>query len=496
MSVLSSSHVRFEISNEGWKRMNAGRKPYELVREAISNAFDATDVTEVYVNFVGRNGRYVVTIEDNCPDGIKDPALLSTVFMTDKEDSNLKRGRKGRGIKEFIAAAEHATVETVGHTIMFDTGRKVLTNNRTRGTKIVAEFEWKWTDIVEAEKYLRRIIVPPGLDFYVNNSIVWQNRPHSNFQASLRTHVIRDGVQVDDYAVGTVNIVHLKPGEREGWLYELGIPVQPLSCRFHIDVQLRIPMNDTRNSADEYYIKGLYSKVLEHLIDRKLPKKMFTQEWALSALSSASSDVVRKAMNRMFGEGSKPLVLKSRTNRAANDLAVQHGHKLIDVEGLPFNVEIAAGYVLPKAEAVAAKIEAAAKGDEVQAYEADPRGKVTALTQFVSERVIGTNVEVRFFKKDRDFTGHMREADFCANSKVIRFNTNADLGLEQPLNPKFIAVLCHELAHNAHQEHNDEFRREVERISGEVAMLMIDCRLEVLAAVAPVVKRRGVRLAK
>ena len=42
----------FEIDNNGWKRMNAGRPPYELVKELIQNVLDENFlITEGSGNF-------------------------------------------------------------------------------------------------------------------------------------------------------------------------------------------------------------------------------------------------------------------------------------------------------------------------------------------------------------------------------------------------------------------------------------------------------------
>src|SRR5271157_6303290 len=97
----------FDISNEGWRRLNVGRPLGALLREAVQNAFD-NDVNRVSIQIAPDR----IVIEDDGRGGFADERLVYTVFLTDKNDSPVKRGRKGRGLKELISAMDSATVET------------------------------------------------------------------------------------------------------------------------------------------------------------------------------------------------------------------------------------------------------------------------------------------------------------------------------------------------------------------------------------------------
>ena len=118
---MSSSSQWFDISNKGWTRMNAGRPPYELVRELVQNVLDE-DFRKASLNFGVKGNDFVITIEDDVVAGIFDSELITTVFMTGKEDCHLKRGRKGRGLKELLSVCYKAEVKIrkmcTGHRIV------------------------------------------------------------------------------------------------------------------------------------------------------------------------------------------------------------------------------------------------------------------------------------------------------------------------------------------------------------------------------------------
>lgn len=490
MEYLSHSKNRFELSNIGWRRMNAGRDAYELVREAVANAFDQDDVTSINVKIEAMDiGGTQVVIEDNSVRGIEDPSLVSTVFMTDKGDSPKKRGRKGRGLKELISAADHATIDTVGHRIEFAEGRTVYSNTRKQGTSVsVYVSDWGLESRHGIRSYLFRMIPPLATDLYIDGIRVAPKRVRTVLQADLEAPCVIDGVQINQTHNTAVNITNLAKGETEGWLYEMGVPVQSIKTKFHIDVQQRIPLNDNRTTVDSYYLKVLYGLCLKHLMP-SLSRGALKQEWATLGIGYADVDVMKEFVRKMFGSTTAN-VIKSY-NKQSNDVVQQHGMQLIDTDGMPWSVEEALKKTLRSADMVAASIDASDVGKDVQPHVADPHGKATALIRYLGQEVLGRDLTVRFFERGAIFTGKMRLADFNPETLTIRFNVAAGFNFNNPINPELLSTICHEFGHMTTIHHDAAFHDAVSKISGMVSTILWTKRAEVAACIGRMTKPAG-----
>ena len=472
--VIHSSNKRFEIDNEGWRRMNAGRKAADLIREAISNTFDAEDVSEVRVNL----SPGMVIVEDDSHSGIGDVNLITTVFMTNKVDSHLKRGRKGRGIKELISAAEYAEVDTVGQRVIFNEGRTVTTSSRKRGTKVTVKVKnWGAAEIHDACTYLNRIIPPEGVKFFINNTEVIRRKTRTYFNAHLQTQIVEGDIQKSVYRYGDVHIVNLAKGEREGWVYEMGVPVQQIPAPFHIDVQQRIPLNDNRDSVDSYWLSCLYGDIIKVLV-RGMSLGAMKYMWFQFGLSyiydvEISSIILRK----LFGDLTK-VALKS-DNPLANDVARQHGYLIIDTKSASDAlVRIMEGHI-PSADKIAGKIEEQKVDTEIDPDVIDPTGRLRDLTQYLAINLIGQKIHVNFFARQKDFTGAIRLAHFSKKNMTLGFNTISNLNLKDATSPLILSTICHELTHYYVDNHDVEFLTSFQDMSGRMAKLFLEHRDEI-----------------
>lgn len=477
--ILEQSATRFQISNEGWTRMNAGRSASDLIREAVSNTFDADGVTEVRVSIYPG----LAIIEDNSPTGIGDPNLVSTVFMTDKSDSATKRGRKGRGLKELISAARTALVDTIGYTIKFGEGRTVLANDRTLGTKITVDVpRWDGAEVEKARAYLHRIIPPPGVRFEVNDIQINTRRTRCTFNHNLKTHVVVNGVQKDTYLPTNVNVVNLAKGETEGWIYEMGIPIHPVKTKFHIDVQQRVPLNDNRDVVDSYYVSGLYGHLLSDMID-SLSLGALKQEWAQQGITHVYDNSVKeKIVRKMFGDMRK-LAVKTQHKRA-NDVAQQAGFQVIDIKTLSSGMEELVASIVSDTETIAKRLEESQPQTFVDGGLVDPGGRVEMVVRYLGKQLLKRDLSTYFFKRTMDYTGHLRAAEFDDSRDCIGFNVNAGLPLHDPLHPNILSLVVHELAHAKTPLHNEEHAEEMQRLSGLLATLCLTQRDALLGLVS------------
>ena len=467
--VLERSETRFQISDDGWARMNAGRDAGDLIREAVSNTFDAEGVTKVFIEI----GVGYATIEDNSPSGIGDPRLITTVFMTAKEDSHLLRGRKGRGLKELISAAAWAEVDTIGHRVVFKEGRERYASNRAVGTKVtVKAAQWDKEATDAAVAYLKKIIAPANIKFYLNGTEVAQSKIRSSFACTLNTQIVESGIQRTVYRYTTVNIVNLKKGETEGWLFEMGIPVQRINTKFHVDVQQRIPLNDNRDIVDQYYLNDLYSEILNHNI-KSLNKTTLREEWVLRGMPCANHDASIAYVEKMFDEKADKIALKGN-DALANDTVKMHGFKLVDLTHLPSGVATNLARVAQSAEVLAKKIEDVTTKDNIDPASVDPTGSFRTIVKYIAKKVIGKDLNINFFSKGMMFTGMYRVAEYNNKTTTMGFNISEGVPFNKPLDAYTISTVIHELTHEYVSDHDNEFLKRFEQISGVVAKLMFD----------------------
>lgn len=466
--MTQKSSTWFEISNQGWKRMNAGRTIGHLTREAISNVFDAEGVTTCIVTMLPGQ----ITVEDDAPGGITDKSLVTTVFMTDKEDDATKRGRKGRGLKELIAAGTHAIVETVGYTVQFNadgTREDLPVSERTRGTRVsVYNEEWQGDALGEGIVYLRRFIPPETVKMTINGTPVRPSTVRESFKGYLRTTTIKDGKQIEEYRMSTVHIRNLRKGERKGWVYEMGVPVQEIGTKFDVDVQQRIPMNDNRDVVNAGYLPALYGEIIENMIE-DLPKAELKEKWVLDGLVYVGQSIKEKYARRLLPPKS---VIRSGNSRA-NDKAKQNGYELIDISNMPSEARSAIRDVIQDAEQVAQEIE-----DSTDITQRDDlRGEYSLtvrMLEWLAHTVTGQRHKITFMERSKSFTGTQAEADYSAATNTLRFNILAtSIPLGQPLSPRVLEIFVHELAHRERAEHDEMFLREVERLAGALAATMV-----------------------
>jgi hypothetical protein len=469
---VPSHHTWFEISNEGWKRMNAGRSLGHLVREAISNVFDAPGATSCRVTVEPGH----VVVEDDSPQGIRDKGLITTVFMTDKEDSVVKRGRKGRGLKELISASERAVVETVGHAIQFnqDGTREEVSGGTQRGTRVEAwNKEWGDPAAHEAIEYLERFMPPEDISFILNGHRRTGTKILHRIKATLQTQHIVGGVQRDEYRQTEIFIRNRRDGEKTSSVYEMGIPICNLDMPWHADIQQRVPLNDNRDQVSDEYQRRMGAAVLDGIIS-EMSKRSLSDEWVLSAIRFANDNTQRQYA-KMLTDGAKGMVIKS-DSKNANDKAKQEGYELLDISNMPWAAQNVLSRFIVTSEALVKDIEKRTQPvsqDELR----EQYQEMVALFEHAAEQFTGEKHTVSFMQKPRSYTGKYKLATYTADTRTIRFNTlYNDFHFDKPLQPKLVGVFLHELGHFDEEEHDQRFQDAVERYAGLFAQLLWDKR--------------------
>jgi hypothetical protein len=461
----------FDIDNAGWKRMNAGRPPYELVKELIQNVLDES-FNIVNIDYEFKDNVFSLCIEDDIEGGFANSSLITTVFMTSKEDSHLKRGRKGRGLKEFLSVCKTAKVETVGKTVEFcsDSTRKEYVNNRTVGTKIscaIVEEGWNQEAVISINNFLKRVIVYSGKIFVNGKLIKDKVKIAKKGHCYLMTQIIRDNKQIDISEYTTISIYD--KSDKDGWIYEMGIPVCTTDIPYDVDIHQRIPLNDNRNEIGKYYLKMVKLYVVQALIDQ-LSKKDYIG-WASETFNSYYNyniDERKVILSKFIND--KTLV-KSKS-RIVNDRAKQKGFELFDIgmynDGLKdfFENEV------KLADKIISDIEKFTKELDVEPTETE--FEFISKLEDLIKKAIDKEIKIGIIEKPKDIVSDnvtLAIHGYNGDLPYIKYNRIAlsKKVFENPYGEKALDILIHELGHEDSNEHEFNFINAVTKYAGKIA---------------------------
>lgn len=321
---------RFSVSAEGMRELHKSRTPESLVKELIQNAWDEeTTVCKVTVRHRSRN-RVLVSVEDD-GEGFRNIDDAYTLMgETSKRADPEKRGRFNLGEKEVLSVAVYAVVQTVGWTVDFppEGGREVSQNDRKSGTVVEAMMPWTKA---EAERLVERLMLfraPAGCKYTVNDIEVERREALKVHTATLSTLIqSAPGEPMRPTRRKTeLHIASVSDPEGKGWIYEMGIPIQPIDLPYDVDVQQKVPMPPNRDTVSESYLQDVYAETL-NCMHGEMEREEFGETWVRTAVedSRISEDAVRATVERRYG---RKAVLWS-SDRNANAEAMDKGYQVI-----------------------------------------------------------------------------------------------------------------------------------------------------------------------
>ena len=447
-----TSTRRFEVSEAGMRELNAGRDPWDLVKELVQNSWDEAPIAtycRVTVEPQSAGNTTLVTAEDNGP-GFRNVADVFTLMgHTSKRLTATQRGRFNTGEKDVISVAIEAEVETVGQTVTFPSSgsRDSTPNQRRRGTVVKVLMPWDTKQSNELIGMLQCFRPPLNCRLFVNDVEVPPRLATAVRAVSLPT-VIQDAPNQPLRTSERRSEIHLvepyDPG-RGRWIYELGIPVQTIDCPWDVDVMQKIPMSPPRNAVQEAYLNRIYAEVLNEC-HGSLERDEFGSQWVKRAIEHprVGSEAVRSTVKGRYGSAN---AVFSTLDQDANRRASDNGYGVINPGGLS------------KKEIEAIKKHAGVKAsDEVfptppqplDDYEAEPDSNQARFAEWVVEMAgyCDLSATVRYFAEP----GNQRLADCSASTAkpILRFN-EAQLGrafFQPPYgSAEHLDLLLHELGH-------------------------------------------------
>jgi hypothetical protein len=460
----------FDVDLSGWIAKNRGRAMSALIKEPIQNAMDE-NVSVIKVTL--KEG--YVEIEDDSELGIEELKNVFTLFASGKADNPTKRGRMGRGLKEFISACDFAEVRTTTGTVFFnvnDQTRDVDESVRTSaGTIIIGKTErWGNSNLAEALMFLRRMLMPEGMTLIVNvngeDHVIEYREPESIiYPAYLTTVWIENGYEKK---LGkSCNLEIHRTTEKNGYLCEMGIPVQPLECPYILNVQQRIPMNPNRDAAAV--------ESVEEILARFINQNDFTYEelkkaWIQKRLGDyrITTSVVKDFMHRLFGDN-----VIVGTNGAHNDNARQHGYVVIKKSNVSDEFYDRLKKILPTATSVCKEIESQISRMEVPAKSSEKY--LLNFVELLAREVLEEEYEVGIMECQPDSKGFLTMADHFNDGSTAKICLNrlAEFNWQVPFAPENTSVIIHELSHYYSKEHDMLFHDYYEKLFSKFMNLVV-----------------------
>ena len=461
---MADKKPRFEIDHAGMRELQEGREPWQLVKELVSNSWDeAVTRCEVTVtNFEPRKTK-VVCYDDGAGFANIDDAWI-LMRTTPKRLNPTVRGRFNIGEKEIISVAKTARIMTSGKIIIFPEagGRQVRTApTSTKGTTVECIMPWGNRQADSIVENLRKLLPPKGISYAVNGQTVPYHEPYKTLTATLDTILQeRAGEPMRPTRRQTTLEIYNTNNGSKPTLFEMGIPVQEITCQFSVNVMQKIPLPPNRDTVRDSYLQDVYKTVLEATIDEVTDP---SATWVRQAVEDPdiSPEAVKKTMTKRYGD---KVVLWSK-DAYANEKAVQagyevvHGRTLSEAERKTFEDQgLKHSGDIFKAQAGVSK-----------PYEPNPAMlHVAGYAKMLHRELVGWECAVEFIT--------MLHGQFgaCYGDGKLTFNVSR-LGAKwfDAINPNVTALILHEISHTKGDWHNDEWQRAFEAMAGSAVHLAL-----------------------
>ena len=324
------SKERFSVSAEGMKQLHEGRTPASLVKELIQNVFDEdSTICRVKVKHLSRN-RVQVSVEDDAAGFRNIDDAYTLMGETAKRADPEKRGRFNLGEKEFMSVAVFGVIHTVGWMVDFppEGGRAVTRNDRKQGTLVEAMMPWTKAD---AERLIERLMMfrpPTECKYTVNDMLVERRDALKVHEATLATLIQGAAGEAmrPTRRKTEMHITEVSDTEGKGWIYELGIPIQPIDVPYDVDIQQKVPLPPNRDTVSETYLQDIYAEVL-NAMHKEMIGDEFAETWVRTAVEDdrITEDAAKATVTKRYGD---KVVIWS-PDRAANIEAIDNGFEVL-----------------------------------------------------------------------------------------------------------------------------------------------------------------------
>jgi hypothetical protein len=450
-----------------------------LYLEPPSNSFDAESKNVVVTLIRKPRSPFVeFTCEDD-GEGFSDIRLSYTFYAdTTRRSDSTKRGRFTVGEKVFFSICEKGMIETGDKRITFDEKGRHVGTLRTprRGTLVRGLVRANLGEEDVVANKLRSIITPDGVSLRVNEDHVFRHDVRiPRFRATFDSPIKTEGGSFKIKARET-EVRLYSPSDfgepKVGYLYELGMPVQPIECPYDVNILQKVPLSQERDMVSDRFLQDVYAEVLNVVID-ELSEDKVADTWVRIAVadSRCKDEVVAKVKEKRFG---KKVAFMS-PNKEANEKALAEGYHLIYPRTLGEDERerfkaigvLSTGDIFGREPAPADYVE--------------PNEDMLMIAEYakaLAKELTGKDIRVEFFKQFENPDA----ADYgtgLLNRDTLSFNISR-LGyawFKQGKTPEVTALIVHELPHEAEDPdfaHGHVYVRRLGELAGKLPFLALE----------------------
>lgn len=467
---------KFEVDTKGFAQLQAGREPWRLAKELVSNAYDEREVTKVKVDIFKEKLAIVVRVEDDGP-GFRDLKDAYTLYAwTYKREDPTTRGRFNLGEKEILALAKSGSVKTTSGTVSFNEDSREETHKKgtKKGTIVTVYMNWSEEDMEDVIDKLQKLIPPKDKTYTVNGLLVPQRKTVYEVEATLETVLLApDGLMRPTRRKTTIKVYDTLSGETP-MLFEMGIPVQELDKQevpWHLDVQQKIPLAPNRDAVRPAYLQDVLAEVL-NATAHDLNQEQASGTWVKEAIGDerVSNEAVKQVFDTQY-EGRA--LVGNPLDPLAMERAQEHGMIIIH----PRSLTAAERARLKETGAIKNVSEVYKISPSKDWKPVKPNAdmeRIEAFVHRVAKPTIGHDIRVQFVNIPNSYAA----ATCGTGTLTFVVNTLGKGWFEKGLTADVIGLIAHELAHEiskAGNPHGLEYHdKALPLVAGRLALLARD----------------------
>jgi hypothetical protein len=395
--------------------------------------------------------------EDDGP-GYRDLSHAWTMYAPSyKKSDPEKAGRFNVGCKFVLCFCKTAKIHTTSGLVTFDReeGREVFPRRkRESGTLFEATMYCTRERHDQLIQYMHQVLPPLAVRLYLNGKKIVSRAPVGQFEETLST-VIGDDLRPSRRKT-VVQVHSVKEGE-QAHLYELGVPVVPIECKWHLNVMQKVPLNTDRDNVSPKYVSDLLAFTLNEM-HQHLTEEDVRQPWATEATDNPNcKDAAMKTyLDKKFTEkrfvpdptdpeSSKRLVANGYTPITSNALTDGQREKVRN------NRELAplSSFLMPTPSPYSDNPNAPPVKVISEDKWSDGMRNIHNYTVALSRKLLGREIEVRFVHTTNKFSAcYGRGCSFDFN--VLRLSKKWFDGRVQQ---KHDRLILHEFGHHYSDDH-------------------------------------------
>lgn len=291
------------VDMDGLKALLERRGKQFAIYELVQNAWDE-NVTEVRITLTRPvNGKSNLIVLDDSPEGFRDLTDSFTMFASSyKKTEPTKRGAFNCGEKFVLALCDEAMITSTSGRVSFSAkGRQRSRTKRLVGTEFHAILRLTVAEWEEMGRAAAKLIPPVATWF--NDELIPTRPELHQWEATLATvRADAEGNLRPTSRQTTITLYDVLEGET-AMLYEMGIPVVDIECKYHVSIGQKVPLNIDRDNVQPAMLKAVLVSVLNNT-ETRLTKDDANANWVRVAASDprCAPAAIAKVLDLRFGE--------------------------------------------------------------------------------------------------------------------------------------------------------------------------------------------------